>query len=322
MGTLNKIGNIYIIKNHINDKIYIGQTTSTIEKRFKRHLSDAKNPNRKGCLKLYNAINKFGGKNFYIEHLASAKGRENIDFLEIYFIKNYDSIKNGYNIKSGGHHDYKQVLTDEEKQRRSILFKERWRKVKEECRKLGIPNPQAGENAPMYGKKLTKEQRDKISKANKGMVSAMKGKVRSKEAIEKMKTHSRDEQRDQNIFYLIDSGNSVSKTSEILNIQKSTINYILNKRKNKSKGMVNTLYIIKNIENNKIYVGQIWGNFNYVRKRLKNGEFVQLINSIGNYDKNNFIIQDIASTKTQENADYLQSSFIKEFDSINNGYNV
>lgn len=36
------IGYIYKILNTINDKLYIGQTTSSIEKRFNDHLSAAR----------------------------------------------------------------------------------------------------------------------------------------------------------------------------------------------------------------------------------------------------------------------------------------
>lgn len=35
---MKKYGSIYIIKNNINDKVYIGQTTNTIEERFKNHI--------------------------------------------------------------------------------------------------------------------------------------------------------------------------------------------------------------------------------------------------------------------------------------------
>ena len=53
------IGYIYKITNNINNKIYIGKTTYSIEKRFKEHLNDSaritsdKRP-------LYDAIRKDG----------------------------------------------------------------------------------------------------------------------------------------------------------------------------------------------------------------------------------------------------------------------
>ena len=63
-----KIGSIYIIKNYINDKVYIGQTTMTVRERFMTHMKPSickRTPTRK----LYNAINKYGRENFYYEIL-------------------------------------------------------------------------------------------------------------------------------------------------------------------------------------------------------------------------------------------------------------
>lgn len=58
-------GSIYKITNLINGKVYIGQTTQPIEKRFKSHCY------KDGCTKLYNAMKKYGKSNFSIELLES-----------------------------------------------------------------------------------------------------------------------------------------------------------------------------------------------------------------------------------------------------------
>lgn len=61
-------GFIYKITNLINGKIYIGQTTCSIEDRWKEHLHSAKksvSENRP----LYRAINKYGKENFSIEKI-------------------------------------------------------------------------------------------------------------------------------------------------------------------------------------------------------------------------------------------------------------
>ena len=44
-----------MLKNNINGKIYIGQTTRSIERRFKEH-QDKKS----GCVAIYRAIQKYG----------------------------------------------------------------------------------------------------------------------------------------------------------------------------------------------------------------------------------------------------------------------
>ena len=61
------IGRIYIIKNTVNDKVYIGQTVNTIEYRFYCHKLCAKD-NAK--TKLYKAMYDLGKENFYVELLV------------------------------------------------------------------------------------------------------------------------------------------------------------------------------------------------------------------------------------------------------------
>ena len=57
------MGYIYKITNDVNDKVYIGQTTLSIEARFKRHLY---NVNLDIKTKLYDAIRLFGAEHFKI----------------------------------------------------------------------------------------------------------------------------------------------------------------------------------------------------------------------------------------------------------------
>ena len=89
---------IYKITNSINEKVYIGQTWRSLQRRFYEH----KKPSQKLCIKLHNAFNKHGRDNFQIVKIASCKTQEMADLLEYHFIKKYNSIMNGYNIKTGG----------------------------------------------------------------------------------------------------------------------------------------------------------------------------------------------------------------------------
>ena len=94
-------GNIYIIKNKINNKVYIGKTFNTLTTRFNTHIRDSrkvKNDNRK----FYKAIRKHGEENFYIELLKDNIKEEDISNVEIEYIKHYDSYYNGYNSTIGG----------------------------------------------------------------------------------------------------------------------------------------------------------------------------------------------------------------------------
>lgn len=103
------IGYIYIIKNKLDkSKVYIGQTRTTIEKRWTQHKSASRCKPKNSVL--YNAMNKYGVDNFEIFQLEKIE-KENkeclvnkLNELEIYYIKYYNSIvPNGYNITKGGY---------------------------------------------------------------------------------------------------------------------------------------------------------------------------------------------------------------------------
>lgn len=96
-----RLGSIYIIKNKINDKVYIGQTVQDIQERFKQHLKPS-TCKKRGTYKIYNAINKYGKENFYVEVLETNIPQNELDNKEIYYIAEYDSYKNGYNSNNGG----------------------------------------------------------------------------------------------------------------------------------------------------------------------------------------------------------------------------
>lgn len=86
---------IYIIKNDINNKVYIGQSLNA-EQRFKSHCKK----NRDNSL-IDAAIQKYGKEHFWYEILE--KQVENYNERERYWIKHYNSLKpKGYNIQSGG----------------------------------------------------------------------------------------------------------------------------------------------------------------------------------------------------------------------------
>ena len=94
-------GYIYIIKNTKNKKVYIGQTTKTINERWTEHKYHAEVQDRNQLI--YSAMKKHGVENFYIEELYEASKDESLDDLEILFIKQYNSMTpNGYNMVKGG----------------------------------------------------------------------------------------------------------------------------------------------------------------------------------------------------------------------------
>lgn len=95
------MGFIYKIINNINNKIYVGQTSQTIEIRFKRHYYDSKRI-RERKRPLYNAFNKYGFENFSILQLEECEDSQ-LNERETYWINQLKSITpNGYNCSFGG----------------------------------------------------------------------------------------------------------------------------------------------------------------------------------------------------------------------------
>lgn len=94
------MGFIYKITNDINNKVYIGKTEWSIEKRFKEHLRDANKQYRQNR-PLYRAIHKYGQEHFSVEEIEEVSN-ELLDEREQYWIEYYHSYHFGYNGTKGG----------------------------------------------------------------------------------------------------------------------------------------------------------------------------------------------------------------------------
>ena len=92
-------GKIYKITNHINQKIYIGRTISSLKKRFEEHLYRCMKTDI--ATKLYNSMRKYGIENFEIE-LIDECDLECIYETEKKYIEQYDSYNKGLNSTLGG----------------------------------------------------------------------------------------------------------------------------------------------------------------------------------------------------------------------------
>lgn len=89
---------IYKIINDINDKVYVGKTEFSIEKRFKQHCLDAfRSRNEKRPL--YSAMRKYGVEHFHAELIEET---DNANDREIYWIDKLNSYQQGYNATKGG----------------------------------------------------------------------------------------------------------------------------------------------------------------------------------------------------------------------------
>lgn len=92
-------GFIYIIRNTVNSKVYIGQTRVCVNQRWKEHLRHA----QYGDQIINKAMKKYGVNKFYIETLEVCT-LDVLDEREMYYIDLYDSTNKskGYNVSIGG----------------------------------------------------------------------------------------------------------------------------------------------------------------------------------------------------------------------------
>lgn len=103
------IGYIYKVTNTVNDKVYIGQTITTVTRRWRRHIRDSYNKNAADYdCKFHRAIRKYTAEKFIVEEEINVNAdtkEELIDLLndlEIMYVKRYDSFRYGYNSTIGG----------------------------------------------------------------------------------------------------------------------------------------------------------------------------------------------------------------------------
>ena len=144
------LGQIYIIKNNINNKVYIGQTIQDYKRRWHGHKHESKSIDRP----LYRAMRKYGYDKFWVELIEDNIPYEELDEREIYYIKLYDCINpKGYNISPGG----QSFRTEEERQAMAE-------------RVSGENNPMygmCGELNPFYGHHHTEENKQILSQKHK-----------------------------------------------------------------------------------------------------------------------------------------------------------
>ncbi len=120
---------IYKITNLINNKVYIGQTR---RQDFKYYWGS-------GVL-IDKAIKKYGKQNFKKEILLLCDNQNDANEAEIFYINEYDSVNNGYNLHIGGSNGG-------------------WFR---------------GKNHPRFGVKVSKETLEKMKKSHIGKIKSQK----------------------------------------------------------------------------------------------------------------------------------------------------
>lgn len=156
---LKNMGYIYLRKNKINGKCYIGQTVNV-----KRRNNDWNNLNIKyGGHTVENARKKYGTDGFTFEILKECPNDE-MNEWEMYYIKKYNSkAPNGYNATDGG--DSTCERTEEIKMKISISKRGKKHSVETKT-KMSVA--QKGKSKPKVADALKGRKRPDITAALKG----------------------------------------------------------------------------------------------------------------------------------------------------------
>lgn len=172
---------IYLIKNKINNKLYIGKSMNLL-KRKREHLNKLRN-NKHENSKLQNAFNKYGEENFLFEILIKDESLSENELYDLERIYTYlfDTKDRGYNLCYGG----KGGSTG-------------WKAS--ELQRLIRSFNSTGANNPFYNKKVTPENRKKMTEGLRKVVKTQQYRNKMSEVMKGRKfteEHSRNKSKAQ-----------------------------------------------------------------------------------------------------------------------------
>ena len=168
----NYYGFIYMTTNKINNKKYIGQKKFDKEGKWKKYLGSG--------VAFRNAVAEYGEENFTREILAYAYSFEELNLLEIEYIKKYNAVNDRmfYNLVEGGGTVTGLKLSKESRLKLSKRFSGKGNYF--------YGKRYFGKENGFYGKHHSEESRLKISESQKGKESTFKGRKHTEEAKKKM----------------------------------------------------------------------------------------------------------------------------------------
>ena len=171
---------IYMIKNMVNSKIYIGQSVD-IERRWGRHRSELRG-NDHDNKHLQSAWNKYGENNFEFTNLCECEESQ-LNTMEIDYIAKLNTYDPdfGYNKTYGGEgcspteetrrkqSEAHKGITLSEEHKRKISEASKGKTLSEETRRKqseAQKGKYCGENHPMFGKHHSEETKEKMSESH------------------------------------------------------------------------------------------------------------------------------------------------------------
>ena len=184
------MGSIYLIRNEVNNKCYIGQTTRKVKERVDEHIKK-----KKGNLILARAVRRYGIDNFSFETLQSRVPHRLLGEKEKHYIKKHKTLSpHGYNLTEGGDGGSRQSPEIRRKISKSLKgrrFSNSHKQALSKFMKQRPPIKHTDEtrrkmSKTSTGRKHTAKSKKKMSEKKRGVLNPNYGKSRS--AKDKRKT--------------------------------------------------------------------------------------------------------------------------------------
>lgn len=232
---------IYRVTNIVNNKIYIGQTSISLNERKSQHMQLVRKKHKN---KFHNAVNKYGDSNFKWEVIEDILDSSNINDRERYWILYYKSFLNGYNSTTGGEKNFKH--SEISRKKLSIALTGNKNSLGHICseetrKKISIKNK--GKIIPQY-------QRDAVAKAHLGKPAPFRGHKHTEEAKQLIREKRKlqiipkeaytraGESRSKQVIRLPDNKvyDSLKSAAKDIGVDPSNISHICSGHKQRCKG--------------------------------------------------------------------------------------
>lgn len=176
---------IYLIKNIINNKVYIGSAIN-IDKRWKHHKKDLAKGKHHSCL-LQRAWDKYGEQNFKFEIIEEVQNPVHLLSYEQVFLDYYKSYEDdkGYNICkiAGSRYGLKSSKETKQKLREAHIGKKFSEEHKKKIKEANVGRKLSQEHKnKLTGKKHSLETKQKLREAHIGKKLSEETKQKMSEA--------------------------------------------------------------------------------------------------------------------------------------------